>query len=131
MNWLEEVFYRAFVYCMGASRIKRTTGTPLDIEQGTDYIIDGIRVDVTTWCKNIFKLKAVTLTTTYVDEELTVYSFIKRSNGHHDLEQPVLVLQFDGAVHKKHLIVKFLEEHYDDVVDMFWNTVDELNLEVM
>lgn len=136
----------ALRFAYGRTRgFKSTVGTALDTHGGTDFIIDGVRVDVTARpveCKSgeVHVLpESMNLEGgfAYIDYGL------RRSNGHKgagDFDQPVLVIGiragYCGSLHNRRVwnrLDDIVAERIRDIVELgmsqFWDGCDRLGLE--
>lgn len=135
----------------GSRRFKKTVHTDLDTKQGTDFIVQGVRIDVTT--KPLVKKggKIYLLRPSYglgggfayIDYGLRLSNGHRDKNGREDgiFDQPVLVLRLrsglcgwlprSGYVHDQiyDLLDASIEDALEWGMDLFWTKCDRLGLE--
>lgn len=93
---------------------------------GTDFIVNYVRVDVTSMDKDLERLKA-TFLGEYRKAGIVCYAHAKRSNGKIDFEEPVLMLHFEPnkALYDIERLTEFYDFHYFDIVDKFLDVTEE------
>ena len=93
---------------------------------GTDFIVNYVRVDVTSMDKDLERLKA-TFLGEYRKAGIICYAHVKRSNGKIDFEEPVLMLHFEPnkALYDIERLTEFYDFHYFDIVDKFLDVTEE------
>ena len=101
-------------------QIYSCVGTYLDIKQGADYIVNGIRIDITNMQKDLDRLGACHLGRFKIGS-----AHLKTSNGRFKLEEPVLMLTF-YTQNEDEIADFFYGEDFEDVQDCFWDKWDEL-----
>ena len=101
-------------------QIYSCVGTYLDIKQGADYIVNGIRIDITNMQKDLDRLGAYHLGRFKIGS-----AHLKTSNGRFKLEEPVLMLTF-YTQNEDEIADFFYGEDFEDVQDYFWDKWDEL-----
>ena len=142
----EQSLGNALRFAYGRTRgFKSTVGTSLDTCGGTDFIIDGVRVDVTTKPVECKTGKVYVLPESMELEGGFAYIDygLRCSNGHKgagDFDQPVLVIGLRagwcGELHSRRVwnrLDDIVAEKIRDIVEMgmsqFWDGCDRLGLE--
>ena len=113
--------------------IDKVIGTKIDYNEGTDFIVNGLRVDVSSMSKDVDKNGLHKLTVLLNDSgEEVVWAYLRTTNKKlkkqkKNFKIPVLCIIFENNFEDD--ISDFFFYEYSRIEELFWDKVDELGLD--